>query len=45
MLTIDSMPSRIKKDKKSENKYDGLVFATEIAITVFLLFVIYLIYN
>lgn len=39
------MPSRIKKDKKSEDKYDGFVFAIEIVITVFLLIVIYLITN
>ena len=39
------MPSRMKKDKKSEDQYDGFVFAIEIVITVFLLVVIYLIYN
>lgn len=48
MLTIDGMPSRMKKDKKSgdsENQYDAYIFAIEIIVTVFLLIVIYLVYN
>jgi CRISPR/Cas system-associated protein endoribonuclease Cas2 len=41
MIIFADMPSRTKKNKKSESRYDGYVFAIEILITLFLLAVIY----
>jgi hypothetical protein len=51
MLTIDSMFPRMKKDvkpvkaEKTERQYDAFVFAIEILITLFLLVIIYLVFD